>query len=69
MKRGSDRCGCGHRCPAVRLPDGQVTTLDFPGNEDGTTALGINRKGQVVGYYLLGGPCTAYTFCGFVWKP
>jgi uncharacterized membrane protein len=53
----------------VRLPDGQVTTLDFPGNEDGTTALGINRKGQVVGYYLLGGPCTAYTFCGFVWKP
>ncbi|HEX3653561.1 MAG TPA: DUF3466 family protein [Rhizomicrobium sp.] len=53
----------------VRSPDGQVTTLDFPGNEDGTATIGINRKGQVTGYYLLGGPCTAYTFCGFAWKP
>ena len=53
----------------VRAPDGQVTTLDFPGNADGTTALSINSKGQVTGYYLQGASCTAYTFCGFVWKP
>jgi hypothetical protein len=55
----------------VRSADGTITEFDAPGAPTnvanrGTTALGINDSGQIVGIYSTGSFDTASTYYGFV---
>lgn len=47
----------------VLLPDGKLRTLDYPGTDSPTTAVNINGKGKITGYYL---GCSAVSACGFL---
>lgn len=41
----------GHRYGFLRSKDGEFTRIDFPGNVFRTHADGINRRGDIVGWY------------------
>jgi probable HAF family extracellular repeat protein len=49
----------------VRSTDGTVTTIDPPGDVDGTYAESINTKGTIVGFYY----DSNHAAHGFLWTP
>jgi uncharacterized membrane protein len=59
----------GEAYPFLRRPDGEIVTIDVPGNLGGVFGDGINSGGTIAGFAIDAGPDSTFVYYGFLRAP